>query len=145
MQNTQTAKLQFLNDSQIDVIQTVGQGGNVLFSVNANGGMQGVVQLLAASGAVSPHIAANYVITKAGVAALTLAAPTATVDDGLELTVTSNTANAHTITATSLINNGTTGGPHTTATFAAFPGASITLMAYQAEWYVVAVNNVVIS
>ena len=36
------------------------------------------INLLAASGAIDPHTAAFYVITKAGVAALTLAAPTVT-------------------------------------------------------------------
>jgi hypothetical protein len=74
----------------------------------------------------------------------TLAAPTA-AQDGLEMTFTSQTAFAHVITATSLINDGATGAPHTTLTFAAFAGASIVLVAQNALWNVVSNNNVVIT
>lgn len=83
-------------------------------------------------------------ITKAGVAALTLAAPTA-AQEGTRLTVISNTANAHTITATGLIDDGVTGGSKTTATFAAFAGASITLVAINLKWSVEAKNAVTLS
>jgi hypothetical protein len=89
---------------------------------------------IAASGAVPPHSGHTYVITKAGVAALTLAAPTAGTDDGIEITLTSNTANAHTLTATGLLQTGT--ASVNVATFAAQPGAGLTLMAYQGKWNV---------
>lgn len=98
---------------------------------------------LAADGAVLPHVQNNYVITKAGVAALTLAAPTATVDDGKIIVITSNTANAHTLTATGLLQTGT--ATVNLATFAAFAGASITLMAYQGKWNVLSLNAVVLT
>lgn len=91
---------------------------------------------LAASGAVPPHVGHTYVVTKAGVAALTLAAPTATTDDGIEITITSNTANAHTLTATGLFQCGTSAV--NLATFAAQAGAGLTLMAYQGKWNVIA-------
>ena len=64
----------------------------------------------------------------------TLAAPTATTDDGIVITVTSNTANAHTIQATGLLQTGT--ASVNLATFAAQPGAGLTLMAYQGKWNV---------
>lgn len=90
---------------------------------------------LAASGAIAPRLPADYVITKAGVAALTLAAPTATVDDGQIIVVTSGTAFAHTLTATGLLNTGA--AAVNLATFAAFAGAGLVLMAYQGKWNVI--------
>lgn len=90
---------------------------------------------LAASGAVNPHSAATYLVTKAGVAALTLAAPTTGVDDGVEIEINSNTANAHTLTATGLLNTGSANV--NLATFAAFAGAGLKLRAQSAKWNVV--------
>ena len=98
------------------------------------------VTRVTASGALSVSAAAN-VITKAGVAALTLAAPAA-ADDGMVITVTSTTAYAHTITATGLLLDGTTGGAKDVATFAAFAGASITLQAVGSAWHVLSANAV---
>lgn len=93
------------------------------------------MQAISASGAINPHNPGTYVITKAGVAAETLAAPTATTDDGVTIVVTSNTANAHTLTATGLLQTGTVSV--NVATFAAFAGAGLTLMAYQGKWNVI--------
>lgn len=90
---------------------------------------------LTTNGAVTPGTPATYVITKAGVLADTLAAPVATTDDGKVITITSATANAHTLTATGLLQTGAAANANL-ATFAAFPGAGLTLMAYQAKWYV---------
>ncbi len=101
------------------------------------------IQVLSANGAVLPHVAATYAITKAGVALLTLAAPTTVVDDGKVIVITNNTANAHTLTATGLLNTGT--ATVNLATFAAFAGASITLMAYAAKWNVISLNAVVLT
>ena len=103
---------------------------------------------IAASGAVSPSSAQTYVITKAGVAALTLAAPVAGKisaggNDGVSITIISTTANAHTITATGIMNNGSTSV--NVATFAAYPGASIDLVAYNAQWYVIGATAITFS
>jgi|SRR6185312_644380 len=103
----------------------------------------GSVTLLAVSGAIDPHTSQTYVITKAGVLADTLAAPTAGTDDGTVIVVTSNTANAHTITATGLLQDGST--TVNVATFAANPGASLTLMAYQGKWNVLSQNAITFS
>jgi hypothetical protein len=84
-------------------------------------------------------------LSKAGVGAYTLAAPTDVTDDGLILIITSTTANAHVVTATGLIEDGVTGGSKNTATFAAFAGASITLMALGAKWHVLSSNNVTVA
>jgi hypothetical protein len=84
-------------------------------------------------------------ITKAtALSTTTLAAPSV-ANNGAQLTITSETAAAHVITATGLINDGTSGAPHNTLTFAAFAGASITLVAQNGLWNVVANNNVTVS
>jgi len=103
----------------------------------------GLVALAGSADVIPPHVAATYVITKAGVDGATLAAPTATTDDGLIITVTSNTANAHTITATGLLQCGT--ASVNVATFAAHAGAGLQLMAYQAKWNVISSNGITFS
>lgn len=102
------------------------------------------LQAVPASGALSVSSGA-YLITKAGVEALTLAAPTAGVQDGMVIKVTSGTANAHTLVATALFYNGASGSPYTTATFGAFAGAEIVLKSYNGFWYVISTSNVTLS
>jgi hypothetical protein len=86
---------------------------------------------------VIPDKHTTYVITKASAATMTLTAPTV-AQNGLRLTFTSQTAAAHVLTATALMNNGLTGSPWTTATFAAFIGAGFTLLANAGTWNVLA-------
>lgn len=90
--------------------------------------------LIGASGAVDAHTPGRYIINKAGVAVLTLAAPVAGAEDGLELYIGSGTANAHTLTATGLFQDGA--GHVNLATFAAQAGAGIFLMAFNGKWIV---------
>ena len=89
----------------------------------------GITQAIAANGAL-PVVSSTVILTKAGVSAMTLAAPSA---DGVVLRVISYSDNAHTITATGLVHDGTTGA-HTTGTFAAFKGAATTLVGYDGKW-----------
>lgn len=100
--------------------------------------------LSTAAPAIPPHTPHTYVFTRAGVVAATLAAPTAggpgTGDDGIELEFTSDTANAHTITATGLLDTGS--AAVNVATFNANKGASLLLMAYNGRWKVIAANGV---
>ena len=98
---------------------------------------------IGASGALNPHSSANYVLTKAGVAAMTLGAPTAGVDDGVVIFIMSSTAQAHTVTATGLFVDGA--GHVKLATFAANIGASFSIQAYQGKWYVLGTQNVTMS
>jgi hypothetical protein len=86
---------------------------------------------------VLPTKNTTYVITKATAATWTLPAPTV-AQNGLRLTFTSQTAAVHVMTATALLNNGLTGSPWTTATFAAFAGAGTTLVANNGLWNVIA-------
>jgi len=76
-------------------------------------------------------------ITKGSAAALTLADPVATDDDGCELHIVSTTAFAHTVSnaAGSGFNAG--GASKDVATFGAAVGNSFTIQAYQGKWYVV--------
>jgi hypothetical protein len=83
----------------------------------------------------NPSLAAVYLITKAGVQAVTLGAPVSVVDDGKIVEFNSNTANAHVITATGLLNTGS--ASVNTATFAAFAGAGVVLEAVRGKWNVV--------
>jgi hypothetical protein len=100
----------------------------------------GITYAVAANGAL-PTGSATVVLTKAGVSAMTLAAPSA---NGVVLTVMSYSDNAHTITTVDLIHDGTT-GTHDLATFAAFKGASITLVGWDGFWLVRANNGVTIT
>lgn len=82
----------------------------------------------------NPLVPTIYQINKAGVLADTLAAPVALTDDGKMIRIMSNTANAHTITATGLYQSGS--ASVNLATFAAFAGAQMQLMALNAKWVV---------
>ncbi len=89
--------------------------------------------------------AQNFAITKAtAISTSTLAAPSK-AQDGLTLVFTSLTAAAHVITATTLLADAVSGSPHTTATFAAFIGASITLQAQNGLWNVISTTGVTIT
>lgn len=85
----------------------------------------------------------NYIITKAGVLAGTLAAPVAGIQDGTIIVISSGTTNAHTVTATGLF--GTGAATTDLATFAAFRGAGFTVMAYQGKWLVLSSVGVTFS
>jgi uncharacterized 2Fe-2S/4Fe-4S cluster protein (DUF4445 family) len=151
------AKVYFLDDNSVTltpgaifagIVTNVDSAGVVWVDIESavRSGSAGVgtpLIAVSASGAIAPRVQANYVITKAGVAALTLAAPTATTDDGLTITITSGTANAHTLTATGLLNTGS--ASVNVATFAAFAGAGLTLVAYQGKWNVVASTGITFS
>src|SRR6185312_8502997 len=78
-----------------------------------------------------PINAGTAIVTTNGVDAMTLATPTAGTNDGLELTVISTGAHAHTVTtAANKIN-----GADDTATFAAAAGNGFTFVAYNGIWY----------
>ena len=95
----------------------------------------------AATVALPPSVNnAFYLVTKAGVQALTLAAPVSVVDDGKRITVSSNSANAHTLTATGLLNTGS--ASVNLATFAAFAGAGVVLEAVRGKWNVISATGI---
>lgn len=128
-------------DIQVPIAQTANcfqitkPDGTVIYAIGPNGAAK-IPVAIAASGAVPVRPGADYVITKAGVAALTLAAPTAGSDDGVTISIISSTAFAHTLTATGLLATGS--ASVNLATFAAFAGAGLSLKAYQGKWLVTA-------
>jgi hypothetical protein len=81
----------------------------------------------------------TYVITKAGVCAVTLGAPSK-AQNGLRITFRSNTANAHTVTYAAGVYGDA--GSSDILTFAAKIGASCTLEANGGAWGVIALANV---
>jgi len=83
-------------------------------------------------------------LSKGSAGAYTLAAPTA-AQEGTRLTITSRSAFAHVVTATDLIEDGVTGGAKDTATFAAFVGASMELIAINLKWHTVSLKAVTVA
>jgi hypothetical protein len=80
-------------------------------------------------------------VTKAGVDAMTLAAPTAGTDDGKRLRIVSATAQAHTVTQTTPgFNNGSTASD--VATFGGAIGDNMEIAAYNGVWHVLNLRNV---
>lgn len=87
----------------------------------------------------------TYVLTKATALASTTFGAPAKDQDGLMVVFTSQTAAAHVITATTLWGDAVSGSPHTTATFAAFIGASLTVRAQNGLWNVISSTGVTIT
>jgi hypothetical protein len=85
------------------------------------------------------HVGGNYIIKTGSADAITISAPTAGVDDGLNVNIWSDTAFAHTVTAPSAI-FATGQALHSIATFPAFRGAGMTLRAFNGTWQVVGVS-----
>jgi len=106
MLQTFAAKEQFLQDGT-DIFQVVSPGGAVYFGMNEKGGLQVKPTLITGDGAINPRIPGFFIITKGSAAALTLLAPTAGVDDGLEIEISARTAFAHAITTVGLLLTGT--------------------------------------
>jgi len=94
-------------------------------------------------GALSiPNQNTLVLVQKAGVCAMTLAAPSLAMD-GLLVTILSATANAHTVTYTAGFYGDTTSSD--VATFAAKVGASMTIQAQGGKWGVVSLANVTLA
>jgi hypothetical protein len=81
----------------------------------------------------------TYIINKATALSATTLAPPTLAQNGLKLTFISTTAAAHVITGATLFNNGITGVPWTTVTFAALAGAGFTATAVNGLWDVNAI------
>ena len=109
---------------------------------NLTGGIRQPVVVVSANGAISiPAYSTTYHITKAGVAAMTLADPTAGTHDGVRLTFIADTAQAHTLSnaAGSGFNGG--GASMDIGTFGGAIGDGIMVEAYNGKWYVVPGGN----
>lgn len=96
------------------------------------------VNLSGSADAISAVVPGIYVIKTAGVDAMTLVAPAAAAEGNI-IQIWSDTTNAHTLTATSLLAAGT--ALKTTATWPAFRGAGLTLRACNGVWHVIAYSG----
>lgn len=129
-------------------IDTTGQRNVTLTGVLTAGSVlaKSPVTAVTADGAIAiPAGSRTYFITKAGVAAMTLANPTATTHDGVVLTFVSTTANAHTLdnSAGAGFNGG--GAAKDIGTFGAAIGNYIQVVAYQGTWYVLSSTGVTLA
>lgn len=96
-----------------------------------------------ADGAITIATSGVAFIGKTSAAAMTVAAPSS--QDGTTITIVSYTDFAHVITFTGgTLLDGTTGA-NTTATFAAFAGASVTVIAKGTTWLVESSNQCTIA
>ncbi len=120
-----------------DMVQINSIAGGNIISVGQNG----VITVPRTPSNVETLIFLNKATA---LATTTLAAP-GLDQDGLFVTITSSTAAAHVITATSLIADAVSGSPHSTLTFAAFKGASITLQADRGLYNVISSTGVTVS
>jgi hypothetical protein len=114
--------------------------GNITGDITGNvtGGLNEAVTLVTADGAIAiPTVNTTYIITKAGVAAMTIVAPAAG-DNGVRLTFISATANAHTL---DMASTGLNEGSADIGTFGGAKGDGVTLIAYNQHWYQVPGSN----
>lgn len=102
---------------------------------DVTGGVLFPTALASADGALTVTKSTIIRVTKAGVCAMTLAAPAA---DGILLIVTSKTAAAHTLTVT----GGAAGAAQDVGTFGGAINDSCTLVSAGSEWHVVSTRNV---
>jgi hypothetical protein len=126
-------------DSATETLKfSTGTSGTAVKSV-----LEPVVLTISGDGAITIQ-SSIVTLTKGSAAAITLAAPTA-AQAGTRLVITAGSAFAHVVTATSLVQDGVTGGAKTTLTFGAFLGASIELIAVGLFWHVLGKNVVTIT
>lgn len=114
---------------------------NLKKGVSKSSDLKPTTQVLADDGAITIPDGGRKIVflAKATASAITVAAPTATVHDGVEIVVVSETAAAHTITATTIgFNAGNTASD--VATLAAAIGNGLAFVARGGEWYVT--NNI---
>jgi hypothetical protein len=110
--------------------------GGVLSATTFNGGRQDTVRNISGNGAISVASGAYFITKGSALGSSALATPAAGTDDGKLMRFISTTAFAHVIDYTTGKVNGVT-GTHITFTSAAI-GDSISVMAYNGVWHVVA-------
>lgn len=99
----------------------------------------GEIQAIAGDGAITIQTG-TVLLSKGSAAAITIAAPTATTHDRIQIEVIALTAQAHVITCATVGFNAK--GSSGTLTFGGAKGDSVKLRAYNGNWYVVASVNV---
>jgi len=127
-----------------EINSTANVASSTATSASSLAGQYNHITPLSASGAITVFYGINKITKSSAAADLTLAAPSAG-QEGSRFIITSQTAKAHTITATSLLNAGDASSPYTTATFAAYVGAGIELIAINQMWNIVSSVGITLS
>jgi hypothetical protein len=98
---------------------------------------QGPLIILSGSAdAIPTHVGGNFLITTAGVDAMTIGAPTAGTDDGLTISLQSTTAQVHTLTGpTGCFATGVGVVKHIATWTTGYIGQGVVLRAYGGIWY----------
>lgn len=146
--------------NEIYIRQRVGNGPRVLRKITPTANMRlafnSLKQLVGVAGgtvSTAPYAASGAIPISGGIAILsktgsagayTLAAPVAVTNDGLELTIQSSTAFAHTVTQTTPGFNGS-GAAQDVATFGGAIGDSMVVVAYNGVWLVRTLRNVTLA
>jgi hypothetical protein len=128
--NSSQVQIGLLTDFPLSNDFLVSQGSTNLIYAALN---QPAIFLTGSADAINPAVPGFYEIKTAGVDAMTLTAPPASAEGNI-IEIVSDTTNAHTLTATSLLANGT--ALKTTATYPAFRGAYLKLRASNGVWQV---------
>ncbi len=85
----------------------------------------------------------NYIVNTGSADAMTLAAPVSGTDDGLCVSIVSNTAQAHTLTSTGNLQTGASGTG--VLTMAADAGCTILLRAYKGKWQLIGSTGITVT
>ena len=135
-----------LSQAELDMIESESVAAQAVgFADKIRAIQNPTITAYASDGAISfanPYNIAK--LTKGSAGAYTLAAPTA-AQEGYRLLIIGQSAYAHVVTATNLLDDGVTGGAKDTATFGAFVGTSLDLIAINLKWHVVGKNVVTIA
>lgn len=124
------------------IAETTAGSGVTIDGLLIKDGGPGAIQAITGDGAITIQQGRVF-LSKGSAAAITIAAPTATTHDYLTVVVVSLTAQAHVIT--SAVEGFNDKGSSGTATFGGAIGDSVTLTAYQGNWYTTAKVNVTIA
>jgi len=132
-----------LTEAEIGLLDGVTAGTTtaskaVVAGTNKNSDVRPTVTTHSANGAITIRHG-THKITKAGIAVMTLAAPAAG-DEGIRMLITSQTANAHTVTAASGFNGDAAGAD--VATFGGAIGDCFEVVAINLLWHVISLHNV---
>lgn len=138
-----------LTEAELETIDTITPGtaaASKAVILDANKEVRGVgigskPTAASADGAIAVKTGVVF-ITKVTAAALTIADPTATTDDGCELLIISTTAAAHTVSNAAGSGFNAAGASADVGTFGGAKGDGMKLVAYQGKWYVEWLRNV---
>lgn len=120
---------------------TAASGVTIDGLLHKDGGI-GAIQAITGDGAVTIQTGV-VLLSKAGAGAITLAAPTATTHDYIEIEVIAISTQAHVITGS--VDGFNAKGSSGTITFGGAIGDSVRLRAYQGHWYTIAKVNVTVA